>query len=200
MNVLSTHPFWTGADLIARPLVADIESIRPRTGPSLRPKADVSGAPRHRTRIWELHRNLYCSIIGTCLSAGELRRILRRLDVTGSESADDHGVHQLGVMLAGDAKGGAKQLQKSLDRLHKRALDQFAKARDEAAVGALWDDAVKRGEIPGAYWAVLTHPAATEAIVKRVFGEVHMLSHLVGAANRADIVRLRKLEQENSAL
>jgi catalase (peroxidase I) len=38
---------------------------------------------------------------------------------TGSESADDHGMHQLGVLLAGDTKGGAKQLQKSLDRLHK---------------------------------------------------------------------------------
>jgi ribosome-binding protein aMBF1 (putative translation factor) len=33
-----------------------------------------------------------------------------------------------------------------------------------------------------------------------VFGDVHMLSHLVGAANRADIRRLRQLEQENEAL
>jgi septal ring factor EnvC (AmiA/AmiB activator) len=37
-------------------------------------------------------------------------------------------------------------------------------------------------------------------MVKRVFGEVHMLSHLVGAANRADIRRLRQLEEETAAL
>ena len=55
-------------------------------------------------------------------------------------------------------------------------------------------------EIPGAYWAVLTHPQATEELVRHVFGEVHMLSHLVGAANRADIRRLRELETENAAL
>jgi hypothetical protein len=33
-----------------------------------------------------------------------------------------------------------------------------------------------------------------------VFGDVHMLSHLVGAANRADIRRLRELQQDNAAL
>jgi hypothetical protein len=59
---------------------------------------------------------------------------------------------------------------------------------------------VKHGDIPGAYWAVLTHPAATEDLVRDVFGEVHMLSHLVGAANRADIRRLSQLEAENAAL
>jgi hypothetical protein len=58
----------------------------------------------------------------------------------------------------------------------------------------------KQGDVPGAYWAVLTHPATTEDLVKRVFGDVHMLSHLVGAANRADIRRLRQLEQDNAAL
>ena len=34
----------------------------------------------------------------------------------------------------------------------------------------------------------------------RAFGEVHMLSHLVGASNRADIRRLQVLEEENAQL
>jgi len=59
---------------------------------------------------------------------------------------------------------------------------------------------VHRGEIPGAYWAVLTHPLTGPALVKRAFGEVHMLSHLVGAAGRADIRQLRQIEEENAAL
>jgi hypothetical protein len=37
-------------------------------------------------------------------------------------------------------------------------------------------------------------------MVKHVFGQVHMLSHLVGAANRADIRRLRQLEEDNAGL
>jgi len=168
--------------------------------PGQSPRLAVEEASRQRTRIWDLHHSLYCSIVGTCLTTAELRAILLRLDVHGAETADEHGIHQLGVKLVSGPKTGAKHLQKALDRRHKVMLNQCAKAKGAAAVGAFWDEAAKRGDIPGAYWAVLTHPATTHEMVKRVFGEVHMLSHLVGAANRADIRRLRQLEEDNAAL
>ncbi len=171
---------------------------------ALSPSRDVAArlaAPsKRRTQIWDLHPSLHCSIIGTCLSSAELRHLLARLKVQGAETADDHDLHVLGVLLAGRSKAGAKHLHKALDRRHQPSLNQFAKAKDAAAVAALWDDALGRGDIPGAYWALLTHPAATDAMVKDVFGKVHMLSHLVGAANRADIRRLRQLEEDKAAL
>jgi hypothetical protein len=162
--------------------------------------AKLSPSSRRRTQIWELHHSLHCSIIGTCLSSAELRRLLIRLGVQSAETADDHDLHVLGVLLAGRSKAGAKHLQKALDRRHQPSLNQFAKAKDAATLSALWEDALGRGDIPGAYWALLTHPAATDAMVKDVFGKVHMLSHLVGAANRVDIRRLRQLEDDNAAL
>jgi hypothetical protein len=162
--------------------------------------AKLSSPSKRRTQIWELHQSLHCSIIGTCLSSGELKRLLIRLEVQGVESADDHDLHVLGVLLAARSKAGAKHLQKTLDRRHQPALNQFAKAKDAAAVAALWEDALGRGDIPGAYWALLTHPATTDKMAKQVFGLVHMLSHLVGAANRADIRRLRQLEEDNATL
>jgi hypothetical protein len=167
-----------------------------------RPVAVVAkkASPARRSQIWDLHNSLHCSIIGTCLSSAELRRLLVRLKVQGIEEADDHEMHMLGVLLASRPKAGAKQLQKALDRRHQAAINQFTKAKDAEAVAALWRDARERGDIPGAYWALLTHPAATDAMVKDVFGQVHMLSHLVGAANRADIRRLRQLEEDNAAL
>jgi len=157
-------------------------------------------AARKRTAIWDMHHSMHCSIIGTCLSASAIRRLLIKLSVHGAESASDHDLHKQGVTLAGQAQGGGKFIQKALDRRHEAAIRQFAKAQDEGALGRLWDDAAKRGDIPGAYWAVLSHPAATDAIMRKTFGDVHMLSHIVGAANRADIRRLCQLEQENAAL
>src|SRR5262249_42342493 len=124
-------------------------------------------ASKRRAQIRELHHSLHCSIVGTCLTTSELRRLLLRLNMKSAEGLDDHGVHQLGVMLASGPSVGAKQLQKTLDRKHKLALNQFARAKDSAALEALWDDALKSGDIPGAYWSVLTHPATTEALVKR---------------------------------
>jgi hypothetical protein len=153
-----------------------------------------------RTRIWDLNASLHCSIIGTCLSAGELRRLLIRLRVAGAEATGDHDLHMLGVLLAARPKEGAKLLHKMLDRRHQLAINRFAKAKDAAAVCTLWEEAMASGDIPGAYWALLTHPLTTDQMVRHAFGDVHMISHLVGATNRADIRRLRQLEDDNAAL
>lgn len=176
----------------------------PSDGQSIEPgQHDHNGTSAQgarRTRIWEFDTNLHCSIIGTCLGTAELRHVLVKLKVGGAGVATDHDLHSMGVVLAGRREGSAKFLQKALDRQHRVAITRYAGAKDTAALLALWQESLKQGDIPGAYWAVLTHPMTTEAVVKRVFGDVHMLSHLVGAANRADIRRLRQLEQENAAL
>jgi hypothetical protein len=171
--------------LVKRPVVSQSEE---RDDPSSR-----------RTKIWEFSQNLHCSIIGTCLSTGELRQTLTRLGLAQADWTD-HDLHHKAVSLAAKHDQAAKLLHKGLDRRHKLPISRFGKARTEADLAALWHDAVKRGDIPGAYWAVLTHPATTQALVRLVFGEVHMLSHLVGAANRADIRRLCDLEQRNADL
>lgn len=166
---------------------------RPQDTPSAEDPAS------RRAKIWEFSQNLHCSIIGTCLSTAELRQTLTRLGLAQSDWTD-HDLHHKAVSLAAKHDQAAKLLHKALDRRHKLAISQFGKARTEADLTALWRDAARRGDIPGAYWAVLTHPATTQALVRLVFGEVHMLSHLVGAANRADIRRLCDLEQRNAEL
>ena len=163
--------------------------------PTLTPKA-----LKRRARIWELNSNLHCSIIGTCLSAGELKRLLVRLKVPGIETADEHELHMLGVLLADRPKEGAKLLQKALDRRHQGALNQFAKAKDDAAIAALWERSMAGGDIPGAYWAVMTHTESSDKLVQKAFSDVHMLSHLMGATNCADLRRMRQLEDEVAAL
>ena len=157
-------------------------------------------ASKRRTAIWDMHHSVHCSIIGTCLSNAEIRRLLIKLGVHGAESANDHDLHKQGVTLAGKPQNGGKFIQKALDRRHEAAIKQFARARDESALRELWDEALKRGDIPGAYWAALSHPAATDALMRKAFGDVHMLSHIVGAANRADIRRLCQLEDQNAEL
>jgi Uncharacterized protein conserved in bacteria (DUF2325) len=155
--------------------------------------------PRRR-RIWEISNHFHCSIVGTCLTTSELRQLLVKMKLSGVEKETDHELHGRAVLLAGQRELASKLLQKTLDRRHRSAIERFSKARSAEDLRSLWDEAVHRADIPGGYWAVLTHPQATEDLVRHVFGEVHMLSHLVGAANRADIRRLRELERENAAL
>ena len=87
-----------------------------------------------------------------------------------------------------------------MDERHHLAVKKYSRARTEDEVRGQWLTDVKAGDIPGAYWATMTHPETSEDLVRQAFGYVHMLSHLVGAANRADIRQLQKLQDENSQL
>lgn len=174
---------------------------QPTGGPVrlLDPVAQFEPPRPTRRRIGELSSNLHCSIIGTCLTTGALKKIVARASGLSLQGLSDHEIHMKGVRLASDAVG-ARLIQKSLDREHETAIRLFGRATQSSEIINLWEDARGRGDIPGAYWAALTHPLATEQTCKVVFGDIHMLSHLVGAANRADIRRLAQLEAENVAL
>ena len=141
-------------------------------------------ATPRRAKIWDFSTHLHCSIIGTCLSTGELRQVLRKFGLVSAE-CNDHDLHHMAVTLAARHDEPARQLHKALDRRHKLTVSQFDKAATEDELRGMWRDAVRRGDIPGAYWATLTHPLTNQTIVREAFGEVHMLSHLVGSANRA---------------
>jgi hypothetical protein len=157
-------------------------------------------ALRQRRKLWDFSTNLHCSIIGTCMTVGELRKIVRKAFDGPSDHLSEHDLHQKGVQLASVHAGPAKLLQKALDTRHAAALRQFETADSAAAVLRLWEEAKKAGDIAGGYWAALTHPQSTGETIRTVFADVHMLSHLVGAANRADIRQLTKLEKDNVAL
>ncbi len=178
-----------------------VASLAPPSRPVLvtRDALEPEAAGTRRTRLWEFNTNLHCSIIGTCLSTGELRQVVTKLGLAGA-SATDHELHGTAVSLAARHDAAAKRLHKALDQRHRLAISSFGKASSELDVRALWRESVKQGDVPGAYWAALTHPATTAALIREAFGEVHMLSHLVGAANRADIRRLSELERERAEL
>ena len=42
-------------------------------------EAFVPPTSRRRTAIWDMHHSMHCSIIGTCLSTSEIRRLLVKL-------------------------------------------------------------------------------------------------------------------------
>jgi hypothetical protein len=166
-----------------------------KAGDAQAPDPDAAAsdtAPRGRLRLADLNPDYYCSVIGTCLGTGELRRLMARFVVT--DGASDLDIHHDAVRLASHSSAAARALSKALDARHARAIRAFSEAQDAAGLAVLWDLACTGGEIPGAYWALLTHRSVTIDLRQRAFGDVHMLSHLVGAANRADLRRLASLE------
>jgi Uncharacterized protein conserved in bacteria (DUF2325) len=165
-------------------------------GPNALSPLVAADARGRRPKIWDIAPSLHCSIIGTCLSAAELRQFFVRLGDANARTASDNVLHHSGVRAAGRHDLIGKLLNKALDNRHEVTIRRFAKASDTTQVRELWLEAFEQGNIPGGYWAVLTHPSTDRPLIEEAFGQVHMLSHMIGSSNRIDIVRLRTLERE----
>nr|WP_315248356.1 DUF2325 domain-containing protein [uncultured Duganella sp.] len=161
------------------------------------PPMPVATPPATRARLTDLDPNLHCSIIGTCLTTAELRKLIPRYaPLLDRRHATDLQIHHTAVELTTAGNAVAKELNKALDTRHALTIKKFRAVNDEAGLKLRWQEAMSSGDVPGAYWALMTHPAATFEVRTLAFGDVHMLSHLVGASNRADIRRLTALEEE----
>jgi len=129
-----------------------------------------------RKKLWEVDANLHCSVIGTCLSLDELKNIARktRVDI---QNLDDYSIHVRFVGFAARQNEVSKRIQESLDRKYRKAIRRFSGAATEQELEVLWEEAWNRGDIRGAYWAVISHPLGSRKIQIQAFGRLHMLSH-----------------------
>ncbi|MGQ3212206.1 MAG: DUF2325 domain-containing protein [Shinella sp.] len=161
-----------------------------------RPDGSAPRIGAHRLRTWDIPSTFHCSIVGTCLTTGELRQALLKAGQDDARLATDHTLHGRGVRLAGQRDQAAKLLNKALDKRHESSVKRIPRQADEEELRAIWRESFDRGDIAGPYWALMSSPASPAALLRDIFGEVHMLSHLVGSASRLDIARLTRLEKE----
>lgn len=155
---------------------------------------------KSRHKLWEISNKLHCPLIGTCLDARELRQLARKAGVQADGKLSDYEVHVSFVSAADEKNVLSLVTHKALERKYATQVKRFTRAKTTADLVSLWSDAVTRGEVPSALWATLTHPRCDDALKARAFEEVHMLSHQIGAGQRADLKRLSEAESELSTL
>ncbi len=133
-----------------------------------------------------------CSVVGTCFSLKEIRKLAMRDDLC-DPSTGDYDLHGLMVAKCRTRSRTSRAMQKSLERRYASAVRRFAKAKCQHEVLELWADSVEKGDVPGPLWAVLTHPVSTLKAWEIAFGDVHMLSHVLGATRRIEQKDLDKV-------
>ena len=175
----------------ASALIARSAAIDLRVEPLI---AQPATRPLARQKIWELQGGLQCSIVGTCLSDEDLLAIGRKSGVRPREGARGYEVHSYFVQQAGKDCKVARIVQKLLDQRHAGVLRRVAAARSEAELTTLWDTEYSGGRVPGAYWAFLTSTHVPTALATRIFGDVHMLSHVLGRVTHQNASRASDLQ------
>ena len=161
----------------------------------------TEGPRPQRLKLWEIDPQWHCTIIGTCLPMDELAGLMTKMGIQPhAPNPGDYEIHTVMVHCAVRDRRVGKAMHKLLDRRHALAVSRFSRLREEADVEQAWKDSLGKGDVAGACWAAMSHGAVGEAMRNRIFAEIHMLSHQIGASVRADLRKIYSLEAEKAAL
>ncbi|MGH1417980.1 MAG: DUF2325 domain-containing protein [Hyphomicrobiaceae bacterium] len=153
-----------------------------------------------RLKIWQIRNHTQCSVVGTCLSHGDLLQVLKRCKLKADPSVTPYELH--GHFVEHTMKDGpiARALQKMLDKRYAGILRLVGRTDDHKELVDLWQREYTAGRVAGAYWAFQTYAHIPEALHVRIFGEVHMLSHVLGRTVHSTAERASELEARTSDL
>lgn len=166
--------------------------------PRNRADSKTTATAARRKKFWDLPAKFHCPVVGTCLTLDELRRLARKAGIEAHGS--DYELHHGFVQLVGERGYPARILQKSLERKFAATVKRSSACSNARALGDFWQFALKHGEAPGAFWAVLTHPLSDAGFIERVYGEVHMRSHIAGHARAAAEQQMPRQQQRLARL
>ncbi len=161
------------------------------------PESCAAGS--RRRRVWELSSTSHCPLVGVALPLGALRKMVER--VTGGRLLhDDYDIHVGAVSECALRNPLSEALQKELERRYAGDVARFRAAKSTEEVANLWAKAVAAGNVPGAFWAGLTHPRCTADLEQRMCRDIHMVQHQAGACVRADMDKYNALLADNARL
>lgn len=147
-----------------------------------------------RNKIWEIQGGLQCSIVGTCLSHEDLIAIGRKVGVRPREGARAYEIHSYFVQQAGKDGKISRTMQKLLDQRHAGIIRRVQAVRGESELARLWEEEFDSGRVAGAYWAFMSGAHVPAALSTRIFGDVHMLSHVLGRVTHQNASRASELQ------
>ena len=157
---------------------------------------------KRRKKLWELPTTILCSVVGTCATLEELRTIAEHDASANWQEFNDYDLHKTFVNLASDKNSKiARGLQKRLERKFSgvSTIRESSNASEHVMSDA-WEKAVDSGDIAGTFWTLVTHPSLTNALLNKIYGDVHMLSHLSGASLRTDVKNNGALKKKIAAI
>ena len=159
----------------------------------------VPSTGSRRRRLWELTHDCHCPVIGVCIPLDTLRRIVNKA-LGGKALADDYEVHVGAVAECLHRNRLSEALQDELERRYVQEIRHFKTAKTARDVADLWSQAIRRGDVAGAFWAALVNPRCDAVMQEVLCRDMHMLQHQAGANARLDVARFSAVLDENAVL
>lgn len=160
------------------------------------PVPEQTHAEKPKGRRIRLHEmgHWCCSVIGTCLTHNDLLAMSRKWKIQTDADARMFDVHGFYVKQAGTRCDISRALEKLLDNRYSGLVKRVSRIHDPDDLEEFWNTAVNDGLVAGAYWAMVSHRHVPDDLRNQVFGEVHMMSHLMGGTARKAVGAAAELQ------
>lgn len=153
-----------------------------------------------RSSIWNLPVHQLCPVIGTCLDVKQLKRLKNRFmsKLQGVQLETDYDLHSYFVSVSSSKNPMSVYINKTLNKQYQRFVSDINKHKSDEAIEAVWDkiSSTDLNSLAGYFWAIITSKYASEVVKNRVYGEIHMISHIAGQANKNDVQALLHDKQQ----
>lgn len=159
----------------------------------------VKNPGSRRQRLWELTHRYHCPVIGVCFTLGEIRDLVTKV-MRFPHRPSDYEIHCTAASECNTRTVLSSLLHKALEKKYSLAIQRCKLVKTTGELLLKWREAVSGNDVPGMFWAVLTHPASTEEFRLQVYADIHMLQHQLGAGVRHEQQAWLRLQQENAML
>ena len=148
--------------------------------------ASTNAAKKRQSKRIHLHEmgHWCCSVVGTCLSHDDLMSVARKWKIKFENESRPFDIHGFFVRKAGERGDISRTLEKMLDSRYSGFVRRVSRLREPEELIEYWNNSVGDGFVAGAYWAIVSHRHIPQDFRERVFGEVHMMSHIMGGTVR----------------
>ena len=153
-----------------------------------------------RKKLWEIKEGYHCSVIGTCLTRVELRKLIRKKTFRMDSGSSDYDIHSALVTRASLRNSQSRALHKLLDGKYQVSVNRYAKVDEDEKIQQMWEQDVESGSVAGAYWAIMTHSAINKETRAKIYGQIHMKGHDFFGEYQRDQRTLEKLQNKVAML
>ncbi|MEA3224215.1 MAG: DUF2325 domain-containing protein [Thermodesulfobacteriota bacterium] len=161
-------------------------------------KRDPYGCSPNRRHLWEIENFYHCSIIGTCLTIFEQKKILAKEHIPYKKLTLPE-IHSIMVSNCQEENNLSRRLNNLLNQKYRKEILDLSDYSEEELL-TLWEKKLKVGDICGVYWVALSRKDLSGKTPCKLFGDVHMLSHLNGGETREYLREAVSIRERNGAL
>ena len=167
--------------------------------------ASPANVGSRRKRVWELPAHMHCPVVGVCLPVATMRQLIKKLFST-TFTDRDYDLHSSLVAECQRRSPITEAVQKDFDARFSVFIKQATHLKSPEALLAWWYERGVGTNLPGTFWAVLTHPQCKRDVETTVLGEVHMMQHQLGGAARNEqahisllLAQVNELQEKSKA-